>query len=481
MKRSWQIGSLAGAALGLVLLSSASARAEYPAPAPYIGVFGGGSIPLRNWDLGQNTNEDTKRPDGAAGMVGGRLGVQLLKPLALEGEFSYLPVKSTIGGTNKVQGYSLNAIYHILPGNWTPYVGAGIGIFRTASGDLGKDAADQRTHVGIGLRGLVTPSLALRAEARDVITDAFGSGGSHLLQVHAGIDLFLSTAEKPVQDRDRDGVLDAEDRCPDEAGSKELQGCPDRDKDKIIDKNDKCPDVPGVEQFQGCPDSDGDGVADASDECPAKPGPIATQGCPDKDNDGVADSQDQCPEIAGPKETGGCPDADKDGVIDPEDKCPQLAGPKDKQGCPDRDNDKVIDPEDKCPDTPGLVEHQGCLPEAAKKFTGAIKGIYFDTGSAKIKAQSNKVLDEAVAVLKKYEGMRLRIEGHTDNQGKADMNQKLSQERAASVKAYLVKKGIAESRLESEGFGDTRPAQSNDTPAGRTANRRIEFVPIGQK
>ena len=91
------------------------------------------------------------------------------------------------------------------------------------------------------------------------------------------------------------------------------------------------------------------------------------------------------------------------------------------------------------------------------------------------------MLDEAVAVLKKYEGMRLRIEGHTDNQNKADMNHKLSHDRAASVRAYMVSKGIAESRLESEGYGDTKPARPNDTPAGRTANRRIEFVPIGQK
>lgn len=480
MTRRWQVASLACAALGTMLFTAASARAEYPAPAPYIGVFGGGNIPLRDWDLGKDTNQDTKRPDGAAGMVGARLGVQILKPLALEAEVSYLPVTSTIGGTNKLMSYSLNAYYHILPGNWTPYVGAGIGIFQNTSGDLGKDA-EQRTHVGLGVRGLVTPAIALRAEVRDAITDGFGSGGAHLLQAHGGLDIFLSTAEKPVQDRDRDGVVDAEDQCPDDAGTKELQGCPDKDKDGIIDKKDKCPDVAGVEQFQGCPDSDGDGVADASDECPAKPGPIATQGCPDKDNDGLSDGMDQCPEIAGPKETGGCPDADKDGVVDPQDKCPQLAGPKDKQGCPDRDNDKVIDPEDKCPDQPGLVENQGCLPDAAKKFTGAIKGIYFDTGSAKVKPQSFKVLDEAVAVLKKYEGMRLRIEGHTDNQGKSDMNQKLSHDRAASVKAYFVSKGIAESRLESEGYGDTKPAKSNDTPAGRTANRRIEFVAIGQK
>ena len=83
---------------------------------------------------------------------------------------------------------------------------------------------------------------------------------------------------------------------------------PDRDKDGIIDELDTCPDVAGVEMFKGCPDSDGDGVADKDDACPTVKGLANFAGCPDSDNDGVADNKDNCPEIAGLVSNNGCPE-----------------------------------------------------------------------------------------------------------------------------------------------------------------------------
>jgi outer membrane protein OmpA-like peptidoglycan-associated protein len=77
--------------------------------------------------------------------------------------------------------------------------------------------------------------------------------------------------------------------------------------------------------------------------------------------------------------------------------------------------------------------------------------------------------------------MRLRIEGHTDDVGADEFNQKLSQDRADSVRTYLVGKGIAEDRLEAVGYGETKPVQDNKTSAGRAANRRTEFTPLGMK
>ena len=85
-----------------------------------------------------------------------------------------------------------------------------------------------------------------------------------------------------VLDRDGDGVLDADDKCPDVPGLVALQGCPDRDGDGIADGDDKCPDVAGIAKYQGCPipDTDGDGVNDEEDKCPTRPGPVSNQGCP---------------------------------------------------------------------------------------------------------------------------------------------------------------------------------------------------------
>ncbi|MEZ4806359.1 MAG: OmpA family protein [Flavobacteriales bacterium] len=86
----------------------------------------------------------------------------------------------------------------------------------------------------------------------------------------------------------------------------------DRDKDGIIDKEDACPDEPGVASTNGCPDKDGDGVADKMDACPDKAGPADKQGCPDTDGDGIADHQDRCPTVPGVAAMKGCPEMKED-------------------------------------------------------------------------------------------------------------------------------------------------------------------------
>lgn len=82
-------------------------------------------------------------------------------------------------------------------------------------------------------------------------------------------------------------------------------------------------------------------------------------------------------------------------------------------------------------------------------------------------------------MMKAHPDLRLLIEGHTDSVGNAASNQTLSEKRAAAVKAFLEKEyGIAGDRLEAQGFGDTRPVASNDTPEGRQSNRRVELVKL---
>ena len=172
------------------------------------------------------------------------------------------------------------------------------------------------------------------------------------------------------RDRDGDGIIDKEDRCPDEPGPRDNGGCPwgDKDKDGLKDNEDKCPDEAGPAENQGCPwgDADQDGLKDNVDKCPKEAGPKENDGCPwgDKDGDGISDNVDKCPEEPGPKENGGCPwgDKDGDGIKDNEDKCPEVAGPAENGGCPynDEDRDGVKDADDKCPKIPGPPENGGC-------------------------------------------------------------------------------------------------------------------------
>ncbi len=115
-----------------------------------------------------------------------------------------------------------------------------------------------------------------------------------------------------IVDRDGDGVMDTDDKCPDVAGLAALMGCPDRDGDGIADADDRCPDQAGTAKYNGCPipDTDGDGINDEVDKCPTVKGVERYQGCPipDTDNDGVNDEEDKCPSIKGTRENNGCPE-----------------------------------------------------------------------------------------------------------------------------------------------------------------------------
>lgn len=107
------------------------------------------------------------------------------------------------------------------------------------------------------------------------------------------------------------------------------------------------------------------------------------------------------------------------------------------------------------------------------------RGILFDTGSDRLRPESTPTLKEIGEMLKAHPDLRIRIEGHTDSVGNAASNQTLSEKRAAAVKAFLESEyGIKSDRLESQGFGDTKPAASNDTPEGRQSNRRVELVKL---
>jgi len=278
----------------------------------------------------------------------------------------------------------------------------------------------------------------------------------------------------------------------------------DTDGDGITDAEDK----DGFEDEDGCPDfdNDQDGVPDypqPEDACPNEKGPPENKGCPvqDRDHDGIDDLHDKCPDDPedkdGFEDEDGCPDLDndKDGIPDTADKCPNEAedkdGFQDEDGCPDADNDGDGIPdypqaEDKCPNEPGPPDSpqgKGC-PRKYKlvKINRETKRIeikqkvHFATAKWTILPRSFKLLADVAQALKDYPTMKVSIEGHTDSRGGDAYNQRLSEQRANSVREHLIETdGIDSDRLQSIGFGETKPIASNRTARGREANRRVEF------
>jgi outer membrane protein OmpA-like peptidoglycan-associated protein len=249
----------------------------------------------------------------------------------------------------------------------------------------------------------------------------------------------------------------------------------DRDGDGILDPDDRCPDQPenfnGVEDTDGCPedpDSDGDGLADSRDLCPLDPEDRDTylddDGCPELDNDadGIADNVDNCRN-------------------EPED--PDTF--QDTDGCPDNDNDQdtVADLVDQCPNEAGPVDRQGCPPvfqhlEVTRH--GVRFQVEFDFDRATLRPNAAATLDEVVQFLQQSQNRALRYEvgGHTSSEGSVRHNDDLSRRRALTVRSYLASHGIEAERLTSRGYGARQPLESNRTNEGRQRNRRVELNEI---
>lgn len=147
----------------------------------------------------------------------------------------------------------------------------------------------------------------------------------------------------------------------------------------------------------------------------------------------------------------------------------------------DDDGDGVANNVDRCPNTPkgAKVDKFGCtiVDEATNvELREIIKNIYFETNSENLKSESYGNLDKLVLIMNKFPEARLIVEGHTDSDGDDDYNMNLSQRRANAVKAYLVSKGVSESRIAAKGYGETMPVASNKTDEGKAKNRRVELI-----
>lgn len=306
--------------------------------------------------------------------------------------------------------------------------------------------------------------------------------------------LAYAPIRQPPPDRDRDGVPDKLDACPDEPKGESPDparlGCPipDTDKDGVLDPDDICPDVPKGKRPDanrlGCPigDRDKDGVLDPDDACPdAAKGDKPDQsrpGCPatDRDSDGIPDIDDQCPDtpsgaFADPNRLG-CPagDKDSDGVIDNEDLCPDVpSGPTPdpkRRGCPpsDRDQDWILDPTDACPDQAGAPSSDpkanGCPNPYVEVKAGRIilkEQLLFATKKDALKPKSFAALQALADTLQQLRQIRrVRIElqpGQPAEQVKEKADPALRLARAKVVMDWLIEHTVAVDRLEAQAAG----------------------------
>ena len=293
------------------------------------------------------------------------------------------------------------------------------------------------------------------------------------------VGLQLQSTYKHSFDDNRVADLDVPTHIQHMAGLTFKFGGKDTDGDGIYDKDDACPEVAGLPEFKGCPDTDKDGIQDSEDACPEEAGSKELNGCPDNDGDGIINSEDACPDDKGTKMMKGCPDADGDGVADKDDKCPTVAGAKDNGGCPwpDTDGDGVADKDDKCPTVKGTAANNGCpeiTEEKVKAINDAAKNIFFQTGTNKLTKESLTTLDGIAFIMLEHPEARFTIEGHTDSVGSDASNQKLSENRAAAVKNYLLSKGVKSDSISSVGYGESKPIADNKTAVGRSKNRRVD-------
>ncbi len=302
--------------------------------------------------------------------------------------------------------------------------------------------------VGLGRWPLIGRGAALRMEARyrfdkfsqseaNRYDDSFGTGNDRSYHDAVfGLGLMLPLGGDPNRPVEVDEP---------EAPAQIIIAASDSDGDQIPDDMDACPDTaPGVQiDVRGCErDSDKDGVVNSKDECPNSPAGsvVGDNGCPpDSDGDGVPDAIDMCLRTPAGKSV--------------------LA-----DGC-------ALNGDCRIPIAGQRIDEQGCAVGAV-----TLKGVNFSNGNAELNAAAKQVLDTVARALQGVTSLRIEVGGHTDSQGSAQSNQRLSELRAAAVKAYLEDQGVPAGLLSVRGYGETQPIADNSSAAGREANRRVELI-----
>ncbi|MCL4223982.1 MAG: choice-of-anchor D domain-containing protein [Myxococcales bacterium] len=283
------------------------------------------------------------------------------------------------------------------------------------------------------------------ADVRGFVSLAIAPGGSKIEPVR----IIVPPPPRDTGDNDGDGVVNADDACPDEAedldGFQDGDGCPDLDNDGdgFADDTDKCPneaeDMDGFQDDDGCPDpdNDGDGILDVDDKCPNeaedKDGFQDNDGCddPDNDGDGIPDVLDQC-------------------ALEPE----TINGVDDEDGCPDKGDAAVMLMQDR-------IE--------------VLEPVQFVGVTARLRPTASKVLAQVGATLRAERGIkRIRVTVHSHPRGPGD--EALTQKRADEIRRWLVQWGVEPERIDAKGIGSKRPLVAKGKRGAEEINDRVEFI-----
>lgn len=397
-----------------------------------------------------------------------------------------------------------------------PYAFAGIGLFyfnpvdrsdnplpRNARGDYGRMSA--YFPIGIGAQYFLHETFAIEAAAAYNPTaspnlDDINSGSNDAFwSLTVNVFTFVTPANNDI---DGDGLLNDEEK---QIGTDPFN--PDTDGDGLRDGEE----VRVYKTNPLNPDTDGDGLKDGEEIFTTKTDPLN----PDTDGDNLTDGEEVNRIFTNPLN----PDTDGDMLKDGQEVLTYRTDPlkldTDGEGLGDGDEVLTHKTDPLKPDTDGdgltdfdeLMKHKtnplnpdtdsGGMPDGKEVQLGLnpldpaddvpiinvgekmiLEGVNFETAKTTLLPDAKRILDQVAQSLAAYPTAEVAIHGHTDNVGGAKYNLQLSMGRAESVKAYLVSKGIAATRISTRGFGFTKPIADNATAQGRAKNRRIEFIRV---
>lgn len=466
--------------------------------------------------------DDARKADDSTGFAfafGGVASEKWNVELALQGSSH----DATGGSKLKFQGFDVSALrVFYRDQRVNPYLTVGLG--RLERRFPGVRDADYFLKYGAGVMADLAKNVdkgtnvQLRGEIAGRRLDQ--SGGSDPVDYLVGVGLLYSwggaIAPKKVPDSDGDGVPDDMDKCPGTpAGTPvDANGCElDSDGDGVVDSKDRCPNTPAGTKVDavGCPidgDADGDGVKDSKDQCPGTPagakvndvgceiGEIVLRGVVFDTGSDVLKPQSQLilDSVAG-------------GLAKQPGTKVEIRGHTDDVGNEALNMDlskrraeavkaylagKGVRTEDMT--TVGLGEMQHIAAndtpdgreqnrrvtlqflEVSRLPPGeelTLRGVTFRSGSAQLTPADKLIVDSVVGYVQSRPSYAIEVQGYTDDRGSDELNQKLSEARAKAVADYLVSKGVDASRVNSAGYGESKPIAANDTDAGRAQNRRV--------